>query len=521
MTGSGGRTETRLNNIEALYWSDKELAVAQARAWLIELGPGDHGSLSRRLELVIASIEALQGDAGPATARTQDLLDWAVAHGDLPLQTRCHRTLCVVFYSIVGDSGKAIEHAIAANDLLVESEPPLMKAAARMCLADALGAAGSYDESLRHYREALRIVSDDEASDFHYALLNNVAFTYFESNDTEAALEAVERLRAVLASNGRTLGMHMRDTVGRVYFAAGHVDEAEQMLGAAMAPDAAHHAPDAVAMCLVALSEVYRARAAFDEAQAAIDRCLTLCRTYELPQWTAEALREQAEIFAGMGRYREAFEAGKEFHLRSEALTVSRHEARGRVLEAAFQTAEARRESVRYRELAERDPLTGLYNRRYVDHHLGLALATADGDGASVAIAMIDLDRFKLVNDHRSHEAGDAVLRTVGRILAEQADTVPGGVAARLGGEEFLMILPGSDGEAASSCAEAVRREIEECDWQPITAGINVTASIGVAVAPSDGYRRPELLGTADSRLYAAKRAGRNRVIGSDTADAR
>lgn len=237
-------------------------------------------------------------------------------------------------------------------------------------------------------------------------------------------------------------------------------------------------------------------------------------------RWPRSTAREQAEIFGATGNFHGAFDAYQDFHSRFEALGASKREARGRVLEAAFQTTEARRESARYRELAERDSLTGLYNRRYIDEQLSLFLVAVRDGGPALTIAMIDLDLFKRVNDMRSHEVGDDVQRAVGEILSRLAATVPGGVAARLGGEEFLLILPGTDEEVADGCAEAVRRSIEEHDWWPITAGIPVTVSIGVAISPADGQRSSKLLGVADARLYSAKRSGRNRVVRSDSMDA-
>ncbi|NYI41145.1 GGDEF domain-containing protein [Demequina lutea] len=146
-------------------------------------------------------------------------------------------------------------------------------------------------------------------------------------------------------------------------------------------------------------------------------------------------------------------------------------------------------------------------------------MAVRDG-GPALTIAMIDIDLFKRVNDLRSHEVGDDVLRAIGQILSRMAATVPGGVAARLSGEEFLLILPGTDEEATDGFAEAVRRSIAEHDWRPITTGIPVTVSIGVAGAPIEGQRSSKLLGVADARLYSAKRSGRNRVVRSDSMDA-
>src|ERR1035437_1717527 len=145
--------------------------------------------------------------------------------------------------------------------------------------------------------------------------------------------------------------MYDRDAVARVYLTAGRVGEAEQMLAPAVDPNAAEGTPDSVAMCLVTLAEVYRTQGEFGRAQEVIDRCQQLCRTHELPRWAAQSAREQAEIFAATENFRGAFEAHRDFHSRFEALGANKREARGRVLEAAFQTTEARRESARYRDL--------------------------------------------------------------------------------------------------------------------------------------------------------------------------
>jgi diguanylate cyclase (GGDEF)-like protein len=178
-----------------------------------------------------------------------------------------------------------------------------------------------------------------------------------------------------------------------------------------------------------------------------------------------------------------------------------------------FQTAESRRESEHYREMAERDPLTELPNRRFVDEHLNVLLALLREGGAPVAIAMLDVDHFKRINDTLSHEVGDQALRELGRILAEAMALVPGAVAARLGGEEFLLIMPGLDANAVRVLCEKVRRAVMEHDWSPVAAGLRVTASLGVARAPDDADTSSALLRAADVRMYVAKRDGRNRVV--------
>ncbi|TFD77200.1 GGDEF domain-containing protein [Cryobacterium sp. Sr8] len=500
--------------MERQFWIDRDVALHAAEEWLGQLGDGEHGATSRRLRVLIAAVRIHRTDPSPSAIDVQQILGWAEQHGEVALQSRCHDVLGSVF-EMVGDRALALEHAVAANDLLAESEIPLMRAAARKCLADALGSAGSLDEARRRYDDALKLVIDDPETNIRYIILNNLAYTEHLAHNNVEALATVERLVGLSELSDRQIGMSARDTIARVYMAAGRLPEAETMLIPALDAAFSDAHPDSSAAALVALTQLYRTQGRLDQAQVVIDRCRDLAQRNGLIRWTTEAAREQAEVYAAQENYRAAFEAYRTYHEQSVALGASENEAKGRILEAMFQTAESRRESERYRELAERDPLTGLHNRRFVDEHLGGALLQLREGGPSLAIAMIDLDHFKRVNDTLSHGVGDEVLRTLGRLLAEAVEPVAGGIAARLGGEEFLLILPETDAARAYKLSEDLCRTIATYDWPPITHGLPVTASIGVALAPADGEQNSDLLRTADLRLYVAKRNGRNRVVHS------
>jgi diguanylate cyclase (GGDEF)-like protein len=155
--------------------------------------------------------------------------------------------------------------------------------------------------------------------------------------------------------------------------------------------------------------------------------------------------------------------------------------------------------------------LTGLYNRRYVDERLPALLGEAATRRTPFSLAIVDLDHFKRINDTLSHSAGDTVLQHIGQLLSEAA--IGRAIAARLGGEEFLLILPGSDATEAQARCEQLRRRIRGHDWSAVTQGLPVTASIGVITTPEGRATIGDLLTQADKRLYAAKRAGRDRVI--------
>jgi diguanylate cyclase (GGDEF)-like protein len=165
------------------------------------------------------------------------------------------------------------------------------------------------------------------------------------------------------------------------------------------------------------------------------------------------------------------------------------------------------------REQAIRDPLTGMYNRRYLDETLERELGRAQREGYPVSLVMIDVDRFKDVNDTFGHAAGDSVLRVIGDRL--RAETRLGDMACRLGGDEFLVLLPNTALAAAHARAEYWRVTIEEAIRN--SAGelgySDTTISLGVASFPQNGHTAHDVLAAADAAVYAAKAAGRNRVF--------
>jgi diguanylate cyclase (GGDEF)-like protein len=146
-----------------------------------------------------------------------------------------------------------------------------------------------------------------------------------------------------------------------------------------------------------------------------------------------------------------------------------------------------------------------------VDDHVPGLLDHSAAHAEHLSVAIVDLDHFKLVNDSFSHETGDGVLVALAELLG---DSLPDGAfAARLGGEEFVVVLPGLDATEAALVCEDLRARIQDHPWETIRPGLTVTASFGVASTFAGSTGLSHLLGQADQRLYAAKRKGRNRVV--------
>ncbi|MBR0652664.1 GGDEF domain-containing protein [Roseomonas terrae] len=163
--------------------------------------------------------------------------------------------------------------------------------------------------------------------------------------------------------------------------------------------------------------------------------------------------------------------------------------------------------------LSETDPLTGLPNRRGFLARAEPAVAAARRDGRACAVAMLDLDRFKAINDGFGHPAGDAVLRGAALTIAQAVRASD--VTARLGGEEFALLLPGDDPAGAARLVERLRAAVAAGVAHPAGAGQRVTFSAGIAaLGPGGGEAALEAaLSAADQALYAAKAAGRDRVM--------
>lgn len=169
----------------------------------------------------------------------------------------------------------------------------------------------------------------------------------------------------------------------------------------------------------------------------------------------------------------------------------------------------ALREKLRTQSL--RDPLTGLYNRRYMEDALERYLSLAERTGAATSVVMIDLDNFKRLNDNYGHAKGDAVLRDVaGQFVGALR---PSDVVARYGGEELMVILPNCGVEDAAAKAEMLRMRIESLSE---VHGAPISASFGVATVPETSINAADVIPMADAALYAAKNAGKNCVIAAD-----
>lgn len=231
---------------------------------------------------------------------------------------------------------------------------------------------------------------------------------------------------------------------------------------------------------------------------------------------TTEDPRAKAEGFAaGANDYlvklpdRLELLARLRYHSAAYVRLLERNAAFWALRESERKLAEA---NVRLQHLAEIDGLTGLANRRCFDEVLTTEWRRAQRTGHPVSLMMCDIDFFKLYNDGYGHMAGDECLKKVAAEIGIGARR-PGDLAARFGGEEFVLVLPNTEAEGALAIAEACRRRVEALAM-PNGDERDVTLSIGVAsVVPAASMTPAELIESADRALYEAKKGGRNRAV--------
>lgn len=448
-----------------------------------------------------AQVSFFTGSYAEALRHAQLAVEHADAAQDLSVRIYARRATCPIFGAVDAHdlrdrieemleltiaSGDLWEEAISRNDLACYLQQQGELAAAESELERALAAAHRFDGANAF---ALAVIYSTRA-DIRLML-----------GSSEHALSDAERSIELLTAsedpNPYVLGASVRADV-EARMALGQLDSALQA-GEGALSWLGDRVPQTRSLILSTLASTLRTAGRLEQAY--------------------DALARSAEI------ERKAFRELSELQLRLERATLEASAARQTSTALAAknrQLAEAHNELERragelealqgqLREQAERDWLTGLHNRRYFARELERLLSEQRGGWFSLAV--VDLDRFKSINDRFGHEVGDAVLVRVAGLLCEvlrQPDII-----VRSGGEEFLVLMPATEAHAATACCERIRQSLRDEPWERVAPGLTVTASVGVACT-NDPHQLAALARSADRRLYDAKRLGRDRVVSSD-----
>ena len=359
------------------------------------------------------------------------------------------------------------------------------------------------DEAVEAGRRAVSIAGDGNSL-LQATALGNLAFALAEAGQVEEALElTLSTEEAILGVGDPNYAIDYRRSLATLRLKNGEPAEALKLLQQALEQSEELGFDRDVTDIHGLLAEAYAAAGDFMNAyrhqKEYTDRMLAQSQRKAAAQLEVQKWRLQLE---------QARQETKREAERRQQLAESLSE-----LDSLHEQLSAR--AVQLEWSSYRDALTELANRRYFDERLGDLTKRSRDSGEGLALLVLDLDEFKSVNDRFGHLKGDEVLRTTARLL--QANTRQTDLVARLGGEEFAVLLPGkSDAVQLRTRAEQIRQAFDSHDWTNVVPGLRVTISIGAASSSEVGHNPLKLLALADERLYAAKRAGRNGVICSD-----
>lgn len=503
-----------LTDLTVVVGVDPDAALEQATAIhdaAVRAGADD---LALAARVIVADAQQRLGQTFQAAGTVREI---RAGRPDLPAEHYV-RTAWILMRAFdgLGDTATALNHALDALPHLRDDVPPRLRAQFLIKMADIIGGMGDLEGARDRYAEAeLQAVGDP---DLHVRAVNNRAYSELVHGNTARAVAGAEQIVAVAAHYGTPLNSDELDTLAHIHLLQGRPD---------LAVEAAQQALDLLERkgnkegadlpdILLTLATTRRHVGDLDGADHCIARARRISTDHGYGEITARLLAEEAEVLAVRGDFRGAFGAHKAFHAADKELVSLRRQEQSRARQAMYESTQARADAARFREEARRDPLTGLHNRLALGERLPVLLNARARGGMLVMAALFDLDHFKAVNDCFTHEAGDRVLVRFAQLLAGGVADLPEGttVAARLGGEEFLLVIAAATAEAATARVHEVRRAVEEHDWSSTTPGRSITVSAGVAFADDDSTMS-SLVRRADIELYAAKAAGRNRVHGA------
>lgn len=535
---------------EALHRGDHRTGVQKAEAALAAC-PADsaewRADALRQLALHRWRLGLFE-EAIVAAREAMVLLD-----GPEAVEARCE-VLCMmaISYSEIGLQEEALKQATAAFELARLHGDRLWMSWSLNRIGTCYERLGDPAQGERFLLQALNEAQALQNQDTTLTALNNLMATtvgahylHRRCEEAEAARAALERAR-VYGEEALALARQTGDTY-RQAVTAGNLGE---VLGLSGQPDAAFALLDntlAIARAqgyravelrtLHSCGEVWSRSGEHERAVQVLEMALG-----ELQQHDHEATRVRVysalyRSYKALGRFREALEQCENYHALELKRAASQHQAQARLMvnrieveEALLQGERARLDAERQRLKADtleaekrqleasarelhrhalEDQLTGLANRRRVDHELPQLFGRARELGRPLSLAVADLDNFKAINDNHGHLVGDEVLRVAAEIF--RASTRSTDMLARFGGEEFLLLFVDTSLAVAHEVCERLRAAVQSYPWEQLAPGLLVTISLGLCDATPDADAA-RMLARADGALYRAKRAGRNRV---------
>lgn len=500
----------------------------------------DHGNVNIQAEAVAWCARALTALGRPddGARLAHPLLEQDVAR-DPALRAQLLAALGIA-YEGMGRYVDALDLHQEAHDLLLGIGDERGVASARLSMGVLHSRCNDHAIGLGHYRDALTTFERLGDASSTIRVLNNIGINERHLGHMQASLDAFDRAMDLARRHGMTpLLVTLGGNRARTLVALGRLDEAAEHFENCGPALAGNRWFQSALDARLGMTEIAAQRRQYDRVEALAAELLATFADHpmldmEVRLWglLAEAREASGDMAGALAAFKKLRTAEARWvdqrasaRLRASTLMSDLAAARRRAEEEARMrdrlaeahaalTIEAAERRARAEELyrqSREDGLTGLPNRRHFVERAGEEIRLAVAHEEPLCLAIVDVDHFKRVNDTYGHAAGDQVLVAVAQRLRHGgADTA---WVARLGGEEFVVLLPHMDLPAARQCCEQMRAAIAA---SPVEAGgvrIEVTASFGVTAFTHD-QSHEQALAKADAALYAAKMAGRNRVYG-------
>jgi diguanylate cyclase (GGDEF)-like protein len=465
----------------------------------------DDDAARAELAAVKGQLNFFAGSYPESLAQAERAIELADRAADIQLRVFARRCACVVF----GNIGVSDWHSRLAEvlRLSIEAGNPWEEAMSRNDLAHLIMEQGDLARAEREIEAGFATAAT-------FAPRNQFALAVLSCTRSEIRLRAgrasdaladAERAADLLTGTGDPNPYLLAMTVVievQALLALGRLDEAERS-GQRTVARLGERVPQARSLILSTVAAALREAGRTEQAYDVLSHSADVER---------RAFRELSELQRGLERATLETVAARD---QTDALAAKNRELECVVRELddarvalEQRTAQLEYTQVQLREQADRDWLTGLHNRRYLAREVDRHAATPGAGPFSLAV--LDLDDFKGINDRFGHQAGDRVLMRVAALLLGELRGQD--VVVRTGGEEFVLLMPHTDARAAAAACERLRTAIRDEPWDRIAPGMRLTASVGLATA-DDASNLLALAALADSRLYKAKRSGRDRVV--------
>lgn len=461
-----------------------------------------HGVMGAPVEALRAALQAraLAVELGDVNGEAEALLDAGASHQ------------------------RADEHAAAigyfeqAEGLLQSIDDPHLHHGLLRRMGVSCSVLGRHDKALGYIERSIAVLpasapAQDRMSSRN-SLINAVSrridATLADAERLPAYEELLPRLEALIrdaaAEGCHRIALLARANYGTVLVRAGRYTEGIDYLGCLMADLAAAGLKGDMGAARGSIGTAYLKLGQHERAIETFREALDLL--------AAGSIAFQRDVWDGIAAAREALDQPREALAAFKCARALEQKLTDSSAVASLEKHEVRSDMARVTaelaKLADEDSLTGLANRRAAERALSLALEGPNP--VPLVILFIDIDNFKSINDRFGHAMGDRVLRECAQLMRQGSRS--GDIAARWGGEEFLLALVGADAARAGEIAERLRSAVERFDWAALDRTLGVTLSVGLASSFEATGRDPAaLLALADARVYAAKTAGRNRVV--------